>query len=244
MEKEKTGGESSAFTVYNERGLHRALKRRFCPDEDGHEVKIGKYVADALRGNEIIEIQTGSLSPLAKKLEFYLNETEHEVLVVHPVARDRRLIWIDEETGEAKPSSRLSPKHGSVADGIADLLYVGELIGRERLSFCIILMEIDELRALDGYGKAKKIRATSLDRLAGEVYEEIYIRSVDDIAALILPLLPEGEFGREDLARSLGLGGRRLWAMQALLTQTEILSSRRDGRRIFFSARGKIDNKG
>lgn len=222
------------ITTYMERSLHASLKAHFCPDESRHEVKIGRYVADACSNGTIFEIQTGNFAPLRKKLQFYLENTEFDIVIVRPLAKNRRIFWLDEESGEIKKAPRLSSKHENLARGIADIHYISEFLGNERVSFCFVLMEIDEVRKLDGYGKAKKIRATSVDRLAGEIYETCYIRGLDDVKSALFPLLPDGEFSRDDLSKCLKLKGLKLWSAQKLLIDQGLLSSKKVGRSLVF----------
>ena len=222
------------ITTYMERSLHRSLKSYFCPNEANHEIKIGRNVADACDGRTIFEIQTGSFAPLRKKLQFYLENTELDIVIVRPIAKNRRILWLDEESGEIKKAPRLSSKHESLASGIADIHYVHEFLYAPRITFCFVLMEIDEVRLLDGYGKQKKIRATSVDRMAGEIYSLCYINSVQDITAEILPLLPNEPFGREELSKALKLKGLKLWSAQKLLIETELISCKKGGNKLIF----------
>ena len=222
------------ITTYMERGLHRSLKKYFCSDEEKHELKIGRYVADACDGKTIFEIQTGSFSPLRKKIQFYLENTDFDIVIVRPIAQNRKIFWLDENSGEIKKAPRLSSKHENLASGIADIHYINEFLGNPRLSFCFVLMEIDEIRLLDGYGKQKKIRATSVDRIAGEIYSLHYIKSTQDIADALFPLLPDEPFGRENLSKFLKLKGLKLWSAQKLLIETELLSYHKDGNKLIF----------
>lgn len=223
------------INTYMERSLHASLKKIFCPDEAFHEVKIGRYVADACDGKTIFEIQTGNFAPLRKKIQFYLENTEFNIVIVRPLAQNRRIFWLDEASGEIKKAPRMSSKHENLASGIADINYISEFLGVDRVSFCFVLMEIDEIRKLDGYGKDKKVRATSVDRLAGEIYSTVYINSKDDIVRELSPLLPDGEFSREELSKALKLKGLKLWSAQKLLLEKDILSCKKDGRRLVFS---------
>ncbi len=222
------------ITTYNERSLHAELKRRFCPDESGHEVKIGRFVADACTGDKIYEVQTGNLAPLAKKIRFYLENTDMEIVVVRPIAQKRRIFWLDKETGEQVKPARLSPRHENIFSGIADLFYLKELLGEYRLSFCFVMMEIDEVRFLDGYGKNKKIRATSADRVAGEIFDEIVVSGESGVRDIVLPALPNEEFSRDELAKALGVSGLKLWSLQKLITELEIVRCEREGKRLVF----------
>ena len=221
------------ITTYMERSLHLTLKEHFCPDRSMHEVKMGRFVADACDGETIFEIQTGNLGPLRKKLEYYLESTDHDVVVVRPVAKNRRILWINDE-GEIEKAPRLSSKHENIASGISDLFYLSDLLGRERITFCFPIMEIDEVRLLDGYGRHKKIRATSADRIAGEIYSIEYINNKDDVARYILPLLPDEPFSREEMSKSFRLSGLKLWGIQKLLLELELLRCEKDGRRLIF----------
>ena len=224
------------ITTYMERSLHKSLKTYFCPDEAKHGLKIGRHVADACDGNTIFEIQTGNFSPLRKKLQFYLENTDFDIVVVRPIAQNRRIFWLD-EMGELKKAPRLSSKHENIANGIADIYYIKEFLDNPRLSFCFVLMEIDEIRLLDGYGRQKKIRATSVDRVAGEIYSLHYIKDVEDVRNAIFPLLPDEPFGREELSKSLKLKGLKLWSAQKLLTETNLLSCEKQGNKLIFNKR-------
>ena len=222
------------ITTYMERSLHASLKAHFCPDASFHEVKIGRFVADACYDGTIFEIQTAKLGNLSKKLKFYLENTDFNVVVVCPLAKNRKIFWLDEESGELAKAPRLSSKHENLASGIADLLYLNEFLGNKRLTFCFVSMEIDEVRLLDGYGKQKKIRSTSVDRVAGEIYSLDYINNMDEVKNSLYPLLPDEEFDRQMLAQSLKLTGRKLWAAQKLLLETNLITARKDGRKLIF----------
>lgn len=231
LTNEKT---KNLITTYKERALHHSLKTYFCSDETKHEIKIGKFVADVCNENTIFEIQTGNFSPLRKKIQFYLENTDFEIVIVRPIAQNRRIFWLD-EFGELKKAPRLSSKHENLASGIADIHYLYELLGNSRLSFCFVLMEIDEIRLLDGYGKQKKIRATSVDRVAGEIYSLRYIKDAEDVKNALFPLLPNEPFGREELSKALKLKGLKLWSAQKLLFETDLLSCEKMGNKLVFA---------
>ena len=222
------------ITTYMERSLHASLKSHFCPDTSCHEVKIGRFVADACCDGVIYEIQTAKLGNLTKKLYFYLENTNFKIVIVCPIAQNRKIIWLEEESGEIAKAPRLSSKHENLANGIADLIYLKEFIGNERISFCFVSMEIDEVRLLDGYGKQKKKRATSVDRVAGEIYSIDYINNINDIKNAVFPLLPSDEFDREVLSKSLKLKGRKLWGAQKLLIETNLISVQKNGKKLIF----------
>src|SRR3954452_3537545 len=77
--------------VLREGPLHRELKALLAAPGDAFEVKVGGYVIDLVRADgELVEIQTGSFSPLRAKLDALLDG--HRIRIVHPVPAQRRII--------------------------------------------------------------------------------------------------------------------------------------------------------
>ena len=74
-----------------------------------------------------------------------------------------------------------------------------------------------------------------MDRVAGEIYSFDYINNILDVKNAIFPLLPDEEFDRETLSKSLKLNGRKLWAAQKLLTVNNLISERKEGRKLIFN---------
>ena len=71
---------------FNERSLHRSLKERYAVVGSATEQAIEGFVVDAVNGDHIVEVQTGSFWPLRNKLQRLLNA--YSVTLVHPVARE------------------------------------------------------------------------------------------------------------------------------------------------------------
>ena len=76
-----------------EKTLHAVLKYYFEPYEDNQEIKLGKYIADIVGENGVIEIQTQNFNALRKKLENFLEFCD--VTVVYPIAKIKYLSWIN-----------------------------------------------------------------------------------------------------------------------------------------------------
>lgn len=66
-----------------EKSLHAALKYYFEPCPENHEQPLGGFVADAVGGHGVIEIQSRSLFKLIPKLDAFLEACP--VTVVHPL---------------------------------------------------------------------------------------------------------------------------------------------------------------
>ncbi len=158
--------------TYAEKNLHAALKRYIEPDETYHEVETCGFIADVCRGDDVYEIQTRSFGVLRRKLEAYLAAGKR-VTIVYPVVREKWLVWMDPETGEAT-KRRKSPKHGAAYEILPELYRIKSYLPEANLRFRIVLVDAEEYRALDGRSANKKRGSSRRERiplgLAGEVF--------------------------------------------------------------------------
>lgn len=181
-----------------EKPLHLMLKHYFEEDESKHEIRIGKYVADIQRDEGIIEIQTRSFDKLRKKLQVFLESSK--VTIVYPVPYIKWIYWINEETGETS-EGRKSPKKGSPYLIFHELYKIKEFLCHPNLSLCIILINMDEYKLLNGWSYNKKRGATRYDRIPLELIDEIYINRLKDYAKLI-PETLENSFTSKDYQKA------------------------------------------
>ena len=174
---DKKDGEN--IGTYKEKRLHQILKKFIEDDEACHEIPVGSYVADILRGNEIVEIQTGSFYPMKEKLRYYLEETEYFINIVRPLPYIKWCLWLQPESGEIK-SRRRSPKKTLPKDIMRDWLYISDFLGNERLKVTYLLLEEEEYRFLCGWSADKKKGSKRFQmRPIGLVDEKVY-RDADD----------------------------------------------------------------
>jgi len=189
--KQRVLGENyqvSGIGTLKEGTLHATLKYYIEPNEEMHEIRSEGFVADIIREGEIIEIQTRAFAKLNKKLNTFL---EHgKVTVVYPVAYMKWLSWINLETGEIS-QKRKSPKKGTPYEIFFELYKIKSLLLHPNLSFCIILMNIEEYKLLNGWSYDKKRGACRIDRVPIEIIDEIYIHSLVDYMKLIPSTLEE-----------------------------------------------------
>ena len=68
--RESLRGQNGIGTL-GEKTLHAALKAYYEPDAESHEIKIGRYIADIVGENGIIEIQTQSFDKLRKNSRLF-----------------------------------------------------------------------------------------------------------------------------------------------------------------------------
>lgn len=234
--------------TYSEKRLHRILKYYFCDDESCHEVRIkpdgsaltdpeersrgaesgrGGYIADIFKDGEIIEIQTGGFYPLKPKLEFYLNSTDYNVTVVHPIAAQKWVTWINTDDGSLGKRSR-SPKKGVASDVLPEIFWLSELMKNDRLSFKIMLLGIDEYRLLDGWGNDGKRGSNRYDRVPTELIDIVSF-SASEYAQTLVPQGLGDEFTSSEFSSLTKLKGRKLSYALKLLCVTN--SAERCGKR-------------
>lgn len=179
-----------------EKRLHGVLKRWVCDDAACHEVKVAgkgekprRFVADVLTpAGEIFEVQTAKLYPLRKKLAFYMKETDHSVTVVHPLFAIKYISWLDPSSGEVT-SRKKSPLHQTPLHALAELKPYLAYLGTSRFSLCLPLIEVDEYRLLDGWGKGGKRGSHRYELMPISLVDTCYLRAREDYAALF-PAVP------------------------------------------------------
>lgn len=222
-------GELSGESIgtMGEKRLHKTLKYYLCGDEAKHEIRVtskdektadeeprsgasgkGGYIADALDDDNIIEIQTGSFYPLKPKIKFYIESTDHKITVVHPIAERKHVIWIDPQCGEISKRNR-SPKKGRLSDALPELYWLSDHLKNERLSFKIILLEIDEYRILNGWSHDRKKGADKYDKIPVKLCDIVEINS-ENLKETLVPQGLSESFVSTDFSKLTGLKGRKL----------------------------------
>lgn len=187
------------INTMGEKRLHQVLKRYYEPDETRHEQKVGRHIADILRGGEIIEVQTGSFFPLKAKIAYYLRETDCCVTIVHPILAKKWVSWIDGETGSVSKRHR-SPKKGTLIEAVRELVYLLDHLPNDRLRFVFPVIEAEDYRMLDGWSRDRKRGSTRYERIPLALLGEERLAVPADFAALIPAALTDpftaAEFGK------------------------------------------------
>jgi hypothetical protein len=181
----------------NESSLHSAIKEWYSLPRDKFEVKISQYVADIVRGDLIVEIQTMNFSAIRKKLEYLVQK--HKVRLVYPIAERKCIVHID-KLGEVV-SRRKSPGKGKLTDLFRELVRVPELIKEVNFSFEVLLIDEEEIRIDDGRGSWRRRGASIKDRTLIGVNTRILFENSIDFLKLLPEELPE-TFTNKELASS------------------------------------------
>lgn len=216
-----------AIGTLREGVLHAQLKSWYSRPGDRLEVLVDGYVVDVVRGDLLIEIQTGGFAPLKRKLEALTRE--HPVRVVAPVALSRRIVRVSE--AGVVLFARRSPRHGRVEDIFSRLVSFPGLLGRPRLEIEVLLTEEDEIR-VHRPGRAFRRHGWVVEgRSLSTVIGRVLLTRPEEAAALLPDGLPE-PFDTTELAAAAGIG-RRLAQQMAYCLRTmdmlEIEGRRRGG---------------
>jgi hypothetical protein len=186
-----------------ETSLHRELKRIYAGDEARSEVRHGRYRIDVVHGDELVEIQHGSLAAIRDKIRELL-ET-HSVRVVKPIVASKLLVKRSRKQGPVA-ERRWSPKQGTLLDVFDELVYFTKVFPHPRLTLEVVLVEIEEWR-YPGHGRRRRYRKNDFvieDQKLCKLQSVHRFRTAADLLALIPARLP-APFHTGQLSESLGV---------------------------------------
>lgn len=202
-----------------EKTIHSVLKYYYAPNTAYHEIKIGQYVADICVDGEIFEVQTRNFNTMRPKLEYFLKE--HDVTIIYPVAHTKWLSWLDMETGELS-SKRKSPKKGTIYQIIPELYRIKMFMGNPRLHFIISLIDVEEIRYLNGWSYNKKRGSSRMDGFPVDIFDEVRIDSMSDYFKFLPDNLPE-KFTSDDLSKAAKIPKQKAGILLNVLLETGII---------------------
>jgi hypothetical protein len=191
--------DEGVIGLLREGPLHAALKAWLARPGDRFEVPVGGFVIDLVRADgELVEIQTGSFSPLRSKMDALLDG--HRVRIVHPIPARRRIVRIDGEG--VVLSSRPSPKRPGIAAVFDGLVSFPTLLGHPHLVVEALLCAEDHVRAPAPVRGRRYTRDPGERRLVS-VLERVVLSGPEDAARLLPADLPDA-FTTRELAAALG----------------------------------------
>ena len=203
---DRTEGELTALNgigTLAEKTIHSVLKHFYAGASEFEERRVlppagrgSGFVADVARPDGIFEIQTRHFYLLKKKLHAFLAVSP--VTIVYPVVYRKTLRWVDPDDGTVSKARRTG-KSDFGHRVLAELYSLGESFPREGLSVKLVLLDVEEFKLLDGYGKDRKIRASRNDGFPQELVAEVDLRTPADYAYFLPDTLPE-EFTSADYA--------------------------------------------
>lgn len=182
----------------SEKTVHAILKNYFEPDEEKQEIPIEKYVADIYTGSDIIEIQTRQFNKMRDKLAAFLPLCP--VTIVYPIPYEKWIIWIDEESGELS-KKRKSPVKGNPYMVFPELYKIKMFLKEPNLHLCLVFLNIEEYKLLNGWSKDRKKGSRRYDRIPTEIIREVRIERPEDFMQFI-PFELKGGFTSGEFAKA------------------------------------------
>jgi hypothetical protein len=192
-----TNPKPSHIGTLNERSLHADLKSWYEEEGDRFEVPVEGFIADIVRGDLIIEIQTGSTSALRRKLAALL--ARHPVRLALPIAARKTIVRID-DLGR-RTGMRRSPRRGDWIEVFGELISLRNLLGDPNLTVDVLLIHEEEIRCPTRRRRWKDW--TVHDRRLVEVVDCVTFQDPIDYLAFI-PASLEEPFTTGELAAAIG----------------------------------------
>ena len=184
-----------AIGTLNEGPLHAALKAAYAANGGEQEVSVDGFVADAVRGGTIYEIQTGSFSGLYRKLSTLADQGP--VVLVHPISHTTVIVKEDEPG-----KTRKSPKHGQLIHIVNELVYLPTLLEHPNFSVEVVLTKEQELRRYDPNKNRRRGGWRVVERRLLDIVEGYRLKSLDDLFEFQKTELAE-PFGTRELATAM-----------------------------------------
>lgn len=223
---------AGSIGTLNEKPLHAALKEWCARPGDRFEVPVDGYVIDLVRGDLLIEVQTGNFTAIRSKLRQLL--PHHPVRLVYPIAREK---WIvkQQENGGKRPKRRKSPKRGGVEDLFVELVRIPELLHHPHFSVQVLLIQEEELRRHDPNRRWRRRGWVTEERRLLQVVDQQLFQTPADLVALIPPATPD-PFTTADLAHALDKPRWLAQKMAYCLRKIEVITpAGKQGRSILYT---------
>jgi hypothetical protein len=187
--------------LLNEKPLHAALKQWYAQPGDRLEAPVDGYVIDIVRGELLLEIQTGSFGAIRPKLAALL--PTHPIRLIYPIAQEKWIVKRAATPGHA-PVRRKSPKRGRVEDLFRELVSFPHLLAQENFSLEVLLIQEEELRRPAQQKRWRGSGWRTEERRLLRVVERRLFAEPEHWLALLPPGLAE-PFTTRDLADAAGL---------------------------------------
>jgi hypothetical protein len=181
----------------NEKSLHAALKNHLAQPGDLFEVEVDGYVIDIVRGDTLIEVQTGNFSSIRTKV-FRLVQ-RHPFRLVYPIAREK---WIVKNpVGTSLPETRRkSPKQGQLTEIFNELVAFPEVFFEPNFSLELLLVQEQEVRRYIGKRRWRSRGWATEERQLLQVLESHLFQGPQSLLRLVPENLPSQfttlEFGK------------------------------------------------
>jgi hypothetical protein len=180
---------SHEIGTLNEKPLHAALKAWYAQPGDQFEVSVDGFVIDIVRGDLLIEIQTGNFSSIKRKMRTLV--ADHPVRLVYPIAWEKWIVRLAKDGGGDVLGRRRSPKRGAVEHLFGELVRLPRLLANPNFALEVLLTQEEEIRRYDGKRAWRRRGWVIQERRLLTVVDRRLFETPDDLAVFIPPDLAE-----------------------------------------------------
>ena len=190
----------TAIGLLNEKSLHSALKHWYARPGDLLEFRLDGYIVDILRGDHVIEIQTGNFASIKRKMRDL--SSRHRVTLIYPVAYERWIVEVPRPLSGAIVR-RKSPKRQAVHQLFEELVSFPDLLNCPNFSIEVVSIQEEQLRRYDRQWRGNRRTWRIVERRLLSVLERFVFEAPQDLWQLIPRTLPD-PFDTSHLASVLG----------------------------------------
>jgi len=215
----------------SESSLHSLIREWCSVPGDRFEVMVGDFVVDIVRDGLLIEIQTKNFSSIRKKLRSLVEN--NNVRLVYPIPKAKTIVRVG-ISGNEVIGRRRSPKKGRLIDLFDELVSIPDLIGEERFTMDVLMIEEEEVRCDDGKGSWRRRGVSIKDRKLVNVVERVTFRNKEDFLSF-LPSDLRQPFTNKILAKSIGISVNQAQKMTYCLRKMGAIKEvRKKGNELLF----------
>ena len=185
----------------NETSLHRELKFSYAEWGGRTEAEIDGFVADGINSKgEVIEVQTGSLGPIRKKV--IKIASQKKIRIIYPAIITK---YIEVYNFKNKfQYRRKSPRRGTAWDIFNSLVYAPDLPLVSNLVIEVVLIDAIEHRVDDGKGSWRRKGKSIKDRRLLAFHDKIILKKPKDYLKF-LPFKKKDNFTTALLGEKAGI---------------------------------------
>ncbi|QDT58810.1 hypothetical protein SV7mr_13110 [Stieleria bergensis] len=184
-----------------ETSLHQQLKLHYAGEAANTEVVMGDYRIDAVRDDELIEVQCASLSAINRKIAKLVKD--NTVRVVKPVTIRTRIA--KKKSAKAQVHQRrYSPKRGDVLDVFDDLIYFTRVFPHRNLILELVLVDVQQVRVPSRRRRSWQNDYCVVDVQLEKIHRSITLRKASQLFDLIGLNKDQDSFTTIDIAQATG----------------------------------------
>ncbi len=194
----------SGVGLLNEKHLHASLKEWYAQPGDQFEVPVDGFVIDIVRGELLLEIQTGGFASIKSKLsELVLT---HQVRLIYPIAQEKWIIKQPKGKSD-EVTRRKSPTRGRMEDLFGEMVSFPGLFTNPNFSLEILLIKEEEVRQYEEKRNWRRKGWSTAERRLLEVFDRRVLEQAEDLM-VFLPQKEGESFTTADLVESMGIDRR------------------------------------